>query len=77
MFLLLEYWFVEMQRSALSQSLCFCKSENVKSNSSEKPMLKRVHLRPGLVTVGAVPGTLKGGRLWVFTEENESTEPRG
>lgn len=58
---------METQRSALSQNLHFCKSKNVNSNSSEKLMLKHVHSLPGLVTVGAVPGTLKGGRLWVFT----------
>lgn len=52
---LFEYWFVETQRSALSQSLRFYKSENVKSNSSGKPVLKCVRLPPGL-TVEAVPG---------------------
>lgn len=69
MFLLFEYWFVETQKSALSQNLHFCKSKNVKSNPSEKPVVKHMHSLSGLVTVGAVPGTLKGGRLWVFTGE--------
>ena len=67
---------METQRSALSQIVHFCKSKNVKSNSSEKLMLKHVHSLPGLVTVGAVPGTLKGGRLWVFTGKAESRRPR-
>lgn len=75
---------MEMQRSALTQNLHFCKSKNVKSNSSEKPMLKHVHSLPGLVTAGTGPGTLRagdrgslGGKAGVQTASQLSKRRRG